>query len=101
MKTFNEISAEELKKMIESGQQPNILDCRETFEYASGHIPGSLNIPVSLIPLKADSLDKSKEWHVICLSGGRSAMVCDYLARAGWKVTNVAGGMSEWTGDVE
>ncbi|WP_346024535.1 rhodanese-like domain-containing protein [Alkalibacterium indicireducens] len=44
---------------------------------------------------------KDKEYHVICLSGGRSSMVCDFLGNQGYDVVNVMGGMSAWRGDIE
>ena len=98
---IKEISAFELKSMMESGESPNILDVRETHEFREGHIPGALNIPVNLIPVMTDEIDKSKPWYVICLSGGRSAAAVQYLSALGWDATNVAGGMSLWTGEIE
>jgi rhodanese-related sulfurtransferase len=98
---IKEISAFELKNMMESGEAPNILDVRETHEFREGHIPGALNIPVGLIPVKTDEIDKNKPWYVICLSGGRSAAAVQYLSAMGWDATNVAGGMSLWTGEIE
>lgn len=97
---FNEITAHELKELVEAGKAPHILDVREADEFAAGHIPGALNVPASLLPVKIGEIDKSKAWHVICLSGGRSAMAVQYLAGMGWDVTNVAGGMSAWRGEV-
>lgn len=98
---FEEISAKELQQRLAAGENLHVLDVRETDEFASGHIPGALNIPTGLIPVKLDEIDKTKQWYVICLSGGRSATVAAYLAHHGWKAANVAGGMMAWTGDVE
>lgn len=98
---YNEISAEELKKRLESGNEVRLLDVREPYEFAAGHIPGALNVPVSVLPLRTGEIDKDGEWLVICHAGVRSAMACEYLSAFGWKVTNVAGGMCEWTGEVE
>lgn len=97
---FNEISSDELKDKFASGEELHILDVRETDEFATGHIPGALNIPVGLIPVKIDELDKNKEWLVICAAGVRSATVAAYMTHHGWTATNVAGGMNMWTGEV-
>jgi rhodanese-related sulfurtransferase len=98
---IKEISAFELKNRMATGESPNILDVRETSEFREGHIPGALNIPVNLIPVMTDQIDKNKSWYVICLSGGRSAAAVQYLSALGWDATNVAGGMSMWTGEIE
>lgn len=98
---FNEISAADLQQRLAAGEKLHVLDVRETDEFATGHIPGALNIPTGLIPVKLDEIDKTKQWYVICLSGGRSATVAAYLTHHGWEATNVTGGMIEWTGEVE
>lgn len=79
----------------------NIIDVRETGEFASGHIPGAINVPLSEFAQYLDKIDKDKEYHVVCLSGGRSSVACDYLGNNGYNVTNVMGGMSAWRGDIE
>ncbi len=79
----------------------NIIDVRETGEFASGHIPGAINVPLSEFAQHLDKIDKDKEYHVVCLSGGRSSVACDYLGNNGYNVTNVMGGMSAWRGDIE
>lgn|SRR5690606_5615121 len=98
---IREISAFELKNMMDAGRAPDILDVREPDEYAAGHIPGALNIPLGLLPVMTDEVDKGKTWHVICHSGARSAVAVQYLAGLGWNAVNVAGGMCFWTGAVE
>ena len=79
----------------------NIIDVRETGEFSSGHIPGAINVPLSELAQLLDKIDKDKEYHVVCLSGGRSSVACDYLGNNGYNVTNVMGGMSAWRGDIE
>jgi rhodanese-related sulfurtransferase len=70
----------------------NLIDVRETYEYKNGHLPSAKNIPVNKIISEADKLlDKSKEYHIICQSGGRSSRVCNALNKNGFKVINVSG----------
>ena len=98
---MKQITAGQLQQMIAEGNRPPVLDVRETGEFASGHIAGSLNIPLGLLPVRMQELDKNREWHVICLSGGRSAMACEFLNSHGFRTVNVTGGMSAWPGEVE
>jgi len=88
---IREISAFELKNMMDAGRAPDILDVREPDEYAAGHIPGALNIPLGLLPVMTDEVDKGKTWHVICHSGARSAMAVQYLAGLGWNAVERGG----------
>lgn len=80
---------------------PLILDVREDYEFQDGHIKGARNVPLQTLPTVLAELDKGQEYHVICLSGSRSAVACKYLAQEGFQVVNVMGGMSAYRGDVE
>ncbi|MCW3123839.1 MAG: Rhodanese domain protein [Flavipsychrobacter sp.] len=60
----------DLKKIIQNGAI--VVDVRSPGEYASGHIKGSLNIPVSLIPDQMHQLKKDKAIITCCASGIRS-----------------------------
>ena len=77
-----------------------VLDVRELDEYNNGHIKNALHLPLSQISELVKDLDSSKYYHVICHSGGRSAMACEFLSAHGFDVTNVMGGMSAWKGEV-
>jgi len=98
---IREISVFELKNRIGAGETPAVLDVRETDEFAAGHIPGALNIPLGLLPVMADAVERNRTWYVICQSGARSAIAAQYLAGLGRDAVNVAGGMGLWTGPVE
>lgn len=97
---FNSVMMAEFEQMLRKGGL-SVIDVREADEFESGHIEGAEHIALSDIPSSLDRLDKSKEYHVICLSGGRSAMACKYLGQQGYKIVNVMGGMSAYRGDVE
>lgn len=77
-----------------------LLDVRSAAENASGSIEGSLNIPVQELSARMSEIEKHKTAPVIvyCHSGGRSAMASQLLAANGFSnVTNVVGGISDWT----
>jgi rhodanese-related sulfurtransferase len=76
-----------------------LLDVRETDEYAEGHAPGSILIPLGQLPSRLAEIKASehKPVAVICRSGRRSAQAAEILRQAGFtKVYNVQGGMYAW-----
>jgi rhodanese-related sulfurtransferase len=98
---MNQITATEVQSMLESGKNLNIIDVREAAEVAGGKIPGAVNIPLGLIQFKMNELNKNKEYIIVCLSGGRSSMAAQFLESQGYNVTNMAGGMMNWAGEIE
>lgn len=76
-----------------------LLDVREDDEWAAGHAPGAVHIPMGELPARVEELAKlpdDKPVYVVCRSGGRSARVTAWLNASGWDAVNVAGGMKSW-----
>lgn len=73
-----------------------LLDVREADEWAAGHAPHALHIPMSEIAGRLGELPQDDNLFVICRSGGRSARVTAYLNANGWDAVNVDGGMMSW-----
>ena len=61
-----------LPGLLEQGAQ--VVDVRSTAEFASGHAPGSINIPLQEIGERSGELDPNRWVIVCCASGTRSAM---------------------------
>ncbi|WP_308491772.1 rhodanese-like domain-containing protein [Microbacterium terrisoli] len=72
-----------------------LVDVREPDEYAAGHVPGAINLPMSTIRDRMEDLPEGP-FNVICQVGGRSARVTKSLEQQGYDVTNVEGGTGEW-----
>lgn len=98
---MNTFTAKEVENMLKEGKQLDIIDVRETDEVAAGKIPGAQNIPLGLIEARMHELDKSKEYIMVCRSGGRSGRAAQFLEGRGFKVINMTGGMLAWEGKVE
>ncbi|MFC5559042.1 rhodanese-like domain-containing protein [Ureibacillus thermophilus] len=98
---MKEITTKEVQQRLEAGEALNIIDVREVHEYQGGHIPGAVNIPLGLLPIRMNELSKDKPYIVVCLAGGRSAQATELLDRNGFDATNMLGGMSAWEGEVE
>ncbi|KKE77645.1 rhodanese-like domain-containing protein [Oceanobacillus caeni] len=98
---MKEISAKDLQEKLEKGENLHLIDVREDDEVAQGIIPGALHIRLSEIPERMNELDKDKHYYMICRSGGRSGRATEFLNEQGYHVTNMAGGMLAWEGDVQ
>lgn len=72
-----------------------LLDVREPDEWAAGHAPGAIHIPLAEVGATAARFE-GREVLAVCRSGGRSAKAAETLAQAGIEVRNVAGGMTAW-----
>ncbi|GAA2010210.1 rhodanese-like domain-containing protein [Microbacterium ulmi] len=72
-----------------------LLDVREEWEYAAGHVPGAVNLPMSTIGEHLDELPDGP-FDVICALGGRSGRVVAALTERGFDATNVEGGTDAW-----
>jgi rhodanese-related sulfurtransferase len=84
-KLFGE--ATDFKKLVQDGAV--IVDVRSAAEYRSGHIPGSINIPVDTIKTKvADLKKKNKPVITVCRSGARSSMAKGILESSGVQAFN-------------
>lgn len=98
---MKDITPKEVEQLLKEGKKLNIIDVREVDEVAAGKIPGAVNIPLGLIEYRMQELDKSKEYVMVCRSGGRSGRATQLLEYNGYNVINMTGGMLAWSGKVE
>jgi rhodanese-related sulfurtransferase len=74
-----------------------ILDVREPWEFAQGHVPGAVNVPLGQLPVRVSELDPQQAVAVICAHGNRSQSAAALLGQKGFKkVYNVLGGTVGW-----
>ncbi|KOP83924.1 rhodanese-like domain-containing protein [Cytobacillus solani] len=95
------ITAKEVETLLNEGKELNIIDVRETEEVAEGKIPGAVNMPLGLVEFRMHELEKTKEYIIVCRSGGRSGRAAQLLDTYGFQVINMTGGMLSWEGKVE
>lgn len=75
-----------------------VLDVREPFEYAEGHVEGSVLVPLATVAARAGEFPKDQPVYVFCRSGNRSLQAAQTLVAAGFSdVRNVDGGIIAWT----
>ena len=100
--TYETISSSEAAALMESEQGYVIVDVRTPEEFAEGHIPGAICIPVETIGDEppAELADTEQLILVYCRSGRRSAIAAAQLARLGYANVVDFGGIIDWDGEV-
>ena len=94
---YKNITAEDLNEKIERGDDFLLLDVRTPAEHASQAIEGSYLIPVQELSYRVAELPRNKEIVAYCRVGNRSAFASTYLARLGYNVKNLEGGIAAWS----
>lgn len=92
------ITGQEVKKRMEQNPKGVVLDVRTPAEFAEGHIPGAVNLPVDEVKAKVEALiaDKQTAIVVYCRSGARSATAARTLKALGYTDVADMGGLSNW-----
>ena len=97
-----EITAPEVKKMMDERKPFVLVDVREPHEFQICRIPGSTLIPLGDVPKRMHELNSADEIVVHCRSGMRSAQAVDLLMKAGFrKIHNLKGGVLAWADQVD
>jgi rhodanese-related sulfurtransferase len=96
MSGFKNISVAELQAMIEQGGM-YLVDVRTDEEVARGKIPQGDPVPLHLLPLHLNGMDKQATTVFYCHIGGRSAQAAAFAAANGFAdVYNLQGGITAW-----
>lgn len=96
---LSQLSARQLRQLMDAGQTPLVLDVRTPGEWQAGHLPGAVHLPlVDILAGKTGGLDPAQEIVVQCGSGYRSNIAGSYLQQHGFgKVHSLAGGAFAWS----
>jgi rhodanese-related sulfurtransferase len=99
----DEISAPELKRLMDEGQDVQLIDVRQPDENAFARIEGAKLIPLGEIIRRMDEIDPTRETVIHCKMGGRSARAIEALRNAGFKggLKNLRGGITAWSNEVD
>jgi adenylyltransferase/sulfurtransferase len=96
-----EITPRDLAARLDRHDDFDLIDVREPYEWNITHLPTARLIPLGRIPAEMSTLDSSREIVVYCRSGMRSADAARQLRAAGFRVSNLAGGILRWSDDVD
>ena len=101
MEAAGEITPEELKRRLDNGRAPALLDVREPWEHELCALPGARLVPMDQLGVRLDELDAGREVVVYCHHGLRSAAAVEWLRRQGIPALNLRGGIDAWTRRVD
>ena len=91
------ISAAELHARGESGTAPVVIDVRTADEYASGHVPGAINIPFDQVAQRIAEIETPQGVALYCMVGPRARRGESALLAAGYeRVFHLEGGLAAW-----
>jgi molybdopterin/thiamine biosynthesis adenylyltransferase/rhodanese-related sulfurtransferase len=96
--TVRSVSATELKSLLKETVRPfTLVDVRDPDEFAAGHLPGAINIPVNDLERRLAELARYEDVMFVCLSGKRSQAACAVALRGGLRAPgHLEGGMLAW-----
>lgn len=98
---MKEITVQELKEKRDNGEDFQLVDVREDFEYEMSNLGGTL-IPLGGIPIESDKIAKDKPVVVMCRSGKRSAAAIMQLEQQGFtNLYNLQGGILAWASEID
>lgn len=100
--TYEQITAEQAKKIMDNEQDYIIIDARTEEEFAEGHIENAILIPEYEIPNRAEEElpDKEQLILVYCRSGRRSKIASEELVKLGYTNVKEFGGIIDWPYEV-
>ena len=99
----HDCSMGKLKKVLKSKHGGYVLvDVRNPGEFASGHIPGAINLPLGNVAARIQGVcpDRTQVIYVYCQGGVRSAQAASRIAAMGYSNVYDCGGINSWDGKV-
>lgn len=92
---LGKVAPDQARALVKSGAR--LVDVRSAAEHATGHIAGSVNVPLDQLASRLGELgDPTRPVVVYCASGVRSASAASLLKRAGFAAVHDLGGMARW-----
>ena len=99
---YRTITSDEAAQILQEESIKFIVDVRTPEEYAAGHIPGAINIPVESIGDEPPAMLPATDELVMvyCRTGRRSAQAAQLLVDLGYTDVVDFGGIESWTGEI-
>jgi len=99
---FAKATVADVQSVFDADEQPYVIDVRSDKEWATGHIPGAVHMPVDEFEEQLHAVRRDgSDLYLICAMGGRSDSAAAILGEKGYLgVHSVQGGMNAWRGEV-
>jgi hydroxyacylglutathione hydrolase/adenylyltransferase/sulfurtransferase len=96
------LNAEEVdvspEQVAELGEDVQLIDVREPYEWEAGRIAGARHIEMQQVAAQAATIERERPVVFYCRVGSRSGMAANAFRRAGYEAYSMAGGLVAWTG---
>lgn len=101
-KSSTSMSMKDAQAELEKDTSIILVDVRNTDEYKQGHLKGSINVPLHLLPTTMTQKvpNKNARVFVYCLSGARSSQALRWMTQNGYNNVVNIGGISSWSGPI-
>lgn len=96
---WKEVTGQDLVQRQAAGEKVLVIDVRSPDEFAAGHVPGAINVPVDTITGNEPALKDWKQKPVVlyCKSGRRAAMAASTLEKQGFvRLEHLTGDIGGW-----
>lgn len=94
--TTPKVTVTELNARLSKGERFQLIDVRSPQEYAEGHVPGAMNLPMDQAEARIDDLQRQDPVILICQSGRRAGMTCELLKAHHNGLVVLEGGTKAW-----
>ena len=94
--TTPKVTVNELNTRLSKGERFQLIDVRSPQEYAEGHLPGAMNLPMDQAEARIDDLQRHDPVVLICQSGRRAGMTCELLKSHHDGLIVLEGGTKAW-----
>jgi len=101
-----EVTTEEVQSKLDDGEDVTVVDIRSPEQFAGGHVPGAINVPLPELPRRVEEHDwDAAEVVTVCPIGQSSIQAARLLGSYedldAEDVASMAGGYREWDGELE
>ncbi len=99
---MKEVTVKELKALMDTGADFQLIDVREPHEYEICNLGGEL-IPQGDLPGQAESISKTKQVIIMCRSGARSGNMVQWFEKNNGltNLYNLKGGILAWAKEID
>lgn len=90
------LTVDDLRRRISERERLQLIDVRSPGEFAAGHIPGAVNIPMEQAEARLADMSRHEPVVLVCQSGNRAGMTCEWLSKEHPEVLVLEGGTHAW-----
>jgi rhodanese-related sulfurtransferase len=91
-----DVDPQQLEEWLREDAELQVIDVREQYERAAGHIGGTRHIPLVELTAQVGTVDKERPVVFYCRVGSRSEMAAKAFRASGFEAYNMSGGLVRW-----